>query len=36
MLYVPFRHQSGLLGNHITFTAAYANFLQSGSIPLSL
>ena len=36
MLHVPFRHQSELLGNHTTFTAAYADFLQSGSIPSSL
>ena len=36
MLHVPFRHQSELLGNNSTFTAAYAEFLQSGSIPSSL
>ena len=36
MLYVPFRHQSELLSNHTTFTAAYAEFLQSDSIPPSL
>ena len=36
MLHVPFRHQSELLGNNATFTAAYAEFLQSGNIPPSL
>ena len=36
MLHVPFHHQSELLCGNTTFTAAYANFLQSGSIPLSL
>ena len=36
MLHVPFRHLSELLGNNTTFTAAYAEFLQSGSIPPSL
>ena len=36
MLHVPFRHQSELLDNHTTFTAAYADFFQSGSIPSSL
>ena len=36
MLHVAFRHQSELLGNHTTFVAAYATFLQSGSIPSSL
>ena len=36
MLHVPFRNQRELLGNHTTFTAAYAEFLQSGSIPPSL
>ena len=30
ILHVPFRHQSELLGNSTTFTAAYAEFLQSG------
>ena len=36
MLHVPFRHQSELLGNNDSFTAAYANFLQSSNIPSSL
>ena len=36
MLHVPFHRQSELLDNHTTFTAAYAIFLQSGSIPRSL
>ena len=36
MLHVPFRHQNELLGSNTTFTAAYANFLQSGNIPSSL
>ena len=36
MLHVPFRHQSELLSNHTTFATAYAEFLQSGSIPQSL
>ena len=36
MLHVPFRNQRELLGNHTTFTAAYAEFLQSVSIPPSL
>ena len=36
MLHVPFRHQSELLGNHNTHTAAYAAFLQSDGIPPSL
>ena len=36
MLHVPFRHQSELLSDNTTFTAAYANFLQSGNIPSSL
>ena len=36
MLHMPFRHQSELLSGNTTFTAAYANFLQSGSIPSSL
>ena len=36
MLHVPFQHQRELLGNHTTFNAAFAEFLQSGSIPPSL
>ena len=36
MLHVPFRHQSELLGDNTTFTAAYADCLQSVSIPSSL
>ena len=36
MLHVPFRHQNELLSSNTTFTAAYANFLQSGNIPSSL
>ena len=36
MLHVPFRHLNELLGNSATFTAAYAEFLQSGCIPPSL
>jgi hypothetical protein len=36
MLHVPFRHQSELLGYNTNFTAAYADFLQSDSIPPSL
>ena len=36
MLHVPFRHQSELLGDNTSFTAAYTSFLQSGNIPLSL
>jgi hypothetical protein len=36
MLYIAFRHQTELLSGSTTFTAAYANFLQSGNIPLSL
>ena len=36
MLHMPFRHKNELLGNHSTFTAAFADFLQSGSIPPSL
>ena len=35
VLHVPFRHQSELRGNTTTFTAVYASFLQSGSIPSS-
>ena len=33
MLHFPFCHQSELLGNNTTLTAAYAEFLQSGNIP---
>ena len=36
MLYVPFRHQSELLGDNTTYIAAFADFLQSGTIPSSL
>ena len=36
MLHVPFRHQDELLGDETTFSATYANFLQSGNIPSSL
>ena len=33
MLHVPFRHQVELLAGCETYTAAYATFLQSGSVP---
>ena len=36
MLHAPFRRQNELFGNHTTFAAAYAEFLQSGNIPPSL
>ena len=36
MLHVPFRHQEELLGDHDTYEAAYAMFLQSESVPSSL
>ena len=36
MLHVPFRHQVELLAGCETYTAAYATFLQSGSVPPSL
>jgi len=36
MLHIPFRLLNELLGDHDTFTAAYAAFLQSGNIPPSL
>ena len=36
MLHVPFRRLNELLGGDNTFAAAYATFLQSGSIPPSL
>ena len=36
MQHVPFRRQENLLGEHATYTAAYAAFLQSGSVPPSL
>ena len=29
MLHVPFRHQTELLGNYTTFTAAYVELFQS-------
>ena len=35
-LHVPFRHQTELLGNTTTFTAAYAEFLQSGRVDADL
>jgi len=36
MLHVPFRHHNELLNEHANFATAYASFLQSGTIPLSL
>ena len=36
LLHVPFCHRSELLSDNTTFTAAYANFLQSGNISSSL
>lgn len=36
MQHVLFRRQEELLGEHGTYAAAYASFLQSGSIPSSL
>ena len=36
MLYKRFRQVQELLGDHDTFAAAYAEFLQSGNIPPSL
>lgn len=36
MLYKPFRQVQELLGDHDTFAAAYAEFLQSSNVPPSL
>ena len=36
MFHIPFQLVNELLGDHDTFTAAYATFLQSGNIPPSL
>ena len=36
MQHIPFRRQEELLGEHLTYAAAYEAFLQSGSVPPSL
>ena len=36
MLYKPFRQVQELLGEYVTFAAAYAEFLQLGNVPASL
>ena len=36
MLYKPFRQVQELLGEYVTFAAAYTEFLQFSNVPVSL